>query len=182
MILRFASGAGDAERRAVLHELGKMEVPAEDAGDSLRLGAELDPEEALRLAAMPGVASIAAAPTATVTVRDTILDWIASATAVLGVLVVIAANFPPPLGGPADPLHTPATVRPAWPHLPIYAAEDLLPAWIPVSVVALTAGAIVLFWPLLGRRLAERAPRAHAALGVAVLASLVALAVVGVRR
>jgi len=115
-------------------------------------------------------------------VRDAILDWVAAATAVLGVLVLVAAKFPTPLGTPADPLRTPPTVRPAWPLLPVYAAEDLLPVWVPVSVVGLTAAAVLLLWPVLGRRLAERLPRAHAALGVAVLAGCVALAILGVRR
>ena len=63
MILRFVSGAAAPERGAVLAELRRLEVPAEEIEGAVRLGAELDPEEALRLAAMPGVLSIEAAPT-----------------------------------------------------------------------------------------------------------------------
>jgi len=182
MILRFVPGAAAPERGAVLAELQRLEVPAEEIEGAVRLGAELDPEEALRLAAMAGVLSIEAAPTATATVRESILDWIAAATAVLGVLVLVAANVPASLGAPADPLRTPAAVSPSWPLLPVYAAEDLLPPWVPVSVVVATGAAVLLLWPVLGRRLAEGRPRLHTALGVALLAGFVALTVMGVRR
>ena len=118
----------------------------------------------------------------TITMRESALRWVAAACVVLGVLVLAASNLPPGLGPPADPLHTPSDLRPPWPMLAWYALVDRAPAGFPVPILVVAACALLLLWPFLARRLADRRPGIHAAVGAAAILAGGALALLGLLR
>jgi hypothetical protein len=182
MILRFLPTAGGEERRAAGDLLEAMDVDARDMGEFLLLGRVLTEDEAARLGALPGVASVAPADPSTVTLRESLLRWTAAACLALGILVLLASNLPVGLGAPADPLRTPAGLRPPWPMLGWYALDDRLPPGAPFPLLVLLACAALLAWPFLARRLAERHAVLHAAVGLAALAAGIGLALLGAAR
>jgi hypothetical protein len=182
MILRFAPGATEEERGAVAAALESMDVEGEQVEDIVVLGRVLTEEEALGLAALPGVAAIAPSDPRALTVREELLRRTAAACLVLGVLTLVASNLPISLGPPADPLRTPAQLRPEWPMLAWYALVDRAPPWFPVAVLPLVGGLLLVAWPWVARRLAERRPRLHGALGGAALLAGVLLGVLEALR
>lgn len=180
MILRFQPGATEAEREAVRTALEGLGVAATPAEGILHLSRPLEAGEAVPLGAMPGVAALLLRDPRSPTLRELLLRWIGVSSLVVGLLVLMASLFPALLGGPPDPLRTPSTLLPSWPLLPWYAAIDRAPAWVPVTILPLVGAAVVLGWPLLARRFAERHARLHTALGVAVLLLAAALALLEV--
>ena len=91
----------------------------------------------------------------------------------LGVLTLLAANFPAPLGTPADPLRTPENLRSSWPLLPVHGLVERGPDWLPVSLLPALALAMIVMWPVLAGGLARRRPRWHTAIGLVVTACMV---------
>jgi hypothetical protein len=176
MRVRFLPGAGEAERRAVAATLADLGVPSDPEGDELRLHAWLAPEDAVSVAAMPGVRDVAGDDPNRTTLRDAMLRWLSGAALVMAVLTAIAANFPAVLGEAPDPLSTPETLRPPWPLMPWYAAVDSLPPWVPVTLMPLVALAVPFLWPLIARRFAEKRPDLHTLLGVVAIVTAVLLA------
>lgn len=176
MRVRFLPGAAAADREAVSAALSDLGVASEPEGDELRLLSWLQPEDAVAVAAMPGVRDVTGDDAHRTTQRDAMLRWLSGAALVMGVLTLVAANFPPDLGDAPDPLSTPETLRPPWPLLPWYAAADRAPAWLPVSLLPLAAVAIPFLWPFVGRRFAEKRPGLHTLLGVVAIVAAVLLA------
>lgn len=179
MILRFLPTATGDERAAVRAALDDLDVEAQELEEILILGRALQEEEAVRVAALPGVAAVTPSDPTTVTLREDILRKVAAACLVLGVLFLLGSNLPPGLGPPVDPLVTPSGIRPAWPMLAWHALEDRAPAGTPAGLLVLLGGVALVAWPFLGRRLAERKPGLHAAVGALALAAGAALAVLG---
>ncbi|MCK6480514.1 MAG: hypothetical protein HUU06_01025 [Planctomycetaceae bacterium] len=182
MILRFHAAAGEEERRALREDLDAQEVGYQDFGGFLVLDRELGAEEAIRAASFPGVSDVTPADPRLHTVRESFLRWTAATAMVVGILVLAAALLPSSLGPPADPLRTPGEIRPSWPMLAWHELEDRAPSWVPVPLLVLGASVLLLLWPFLARRLAERRPAIHAALGGILLALGAALAILGVAR
>jgi cytochrome b/b6/petD-like protein len=181
MRVRFAPDATRSQREAVLAALASRGLAASSDDGFVRVQG-LVADDALALAAMPGVVEIAPVEEPQATLREAIFTWTCGAATVLGVLVLFAANLAPTLGAPADPLRTPATLRPSWPLTPWYAAVDRAPSWVPVPLLFLVAAAVLFFWPNLARRFATEHPRLHALVGVAALALVAGLAVLEVTR
>ncbi len=182
MILRFDPSAPPGDRRAVAEALDALEVDVQDLDEVLVLGRALEEDEALRIAAMRGVAAVSPADAGTLTVREDLLRWVAAACFVLGILVLLASQLPVGLGPPADPLRTPPDLGPAWPMLAWYALADRAPAAVPVPLLVLAGGLLLLAWPFLARRLAERRPAVHAGIGALALLAGIVLAALGIRR
>ena len=177
MIVRLSASSTPAEREAVRAALGALGVQARLAEPDglLVLDRTLEEAHAVEVAAMPGVEEVAPATPWVPTVREAILDWVAAAAAVVGVLLLLAAAFPVELGAPADPASSPADVPPSWPALPIHAVGRRMPDWVPMPLAGLAGAVALLAWPLLARSFAERLPKLHTLVGVAVLAALLGL-------
>jgi hypothetical protein len=178
MRIVFVPGATSAQRDAVAGALRTRGVECESDDGGLSTAGDFDADDALALAAMPGVATIEPSAASTATVREAILAWAGGAATVLGILSIAAANLPANIGAHADPLRTPSPLRPSWPLLAWYAAVDKSPSWLPVPLFFVLAALLLFFWPDLARPLATKRPALHAALGVAALllvAGLVAL-------
>jgi hypothetical protein len=174
MIVRLTSNASDAERAAVRSAIAERGIGFSASAGEILLASPLADDAAVAVAAMPGVASVERSRGET-SVGEALLLWVAGATALLGGLVLLAANTPGSLGHRADPLRTPGALRPSWPLLPWYSAVDQAPAWLPISAVLVVAAVVLFLWPRLGRGLAERRPALHTALGVAVLLLVLSL-------
>ena len=181
MIVRFDPTASPQDRGAVAEALEALEVDFQELEEILLLGRALAEDEAVRVAAMRGVAAVTPADAATLTRREDLLRWFAAACLVVGALVLAASHLPVGLGPPADPLRTPGDLLPAWPMLAWNALVDRAPAGFPVPLLILAACLALLAWPFLAGRLAERRPAVHAAIGVAALLAGVGLALLGLR-
>lgn len=98
----------------------------------------------------------------------------------LALIVILAFVTKPPLGKPANPLVTPAGIKPEWYFLPVYQSLKYVPGWLGV----LGNGALVLFLlllPLLDRN-PERLPRRRKVatwVGIFIIASGVGLGILG---
>jgi len=182
VILRFSPGATDEERGAVAAAVEALGVPVTGSVGILVFGRPLAPEEALGIAALPGVAALLPEDPRAPTLREGLYRWTAASCLVLGLLVLLASHVPHQLAGPADPLRTPADLQPSWPLLAWYAFIDRAPGWVPVTLLPLLGTAVLLGWPWIAGRFADRRPRLHAALGVLALAAFAALAALGVAR
>ncbi len=169
MILRFSSTATREQRAAVERALRAADVRAVPADGALLLRDSLTLDEILTFAALPGVEELGTGTRAYSTLRVVSLGWLAAACSVLGLLTLIAANVPAPLGTPADPLRTPEMLRSSWPLLPVHGLVESSPDWLPVSLLPALALVALVLWPIVGGRLALRAPRLHTAFGVAAL-------------
>ena len=176
MRVRFSPGATAADRVAAADALSDLGVASVEESGELRLLAWLAPEDAVSVAAMPGVQDVTGDDPSRTTVRDSMLRWLSNAALAMAVLTAAAANFPAELGLPPDPLVTPEALRPPWPLLPWYAAVDRAPPWLPVVLLPLLAVAIPFLWPLIARRFAERRPGLHTLLGVVTIIAAVLLA------
>lgn len=182
MILRFGPDATLAQRDAVLAVLQKFSVRTTSEDGTLVLLDELEAGEAIEVAAMPGVAEIARLAPNQASLREALMHWVAGAATVIGVLAIVAANLSPTIGRPADPLRTPAALRPSWPLIPWYVAEDRAPRWVPVPLLLVLAALVLFFWPRIGRRIAETRPALHTLIGVAALAGVLGLVALEVAR
>jgi hypothetical protein len=182
MILRFSAAATLSDRahvERVLRANGTRAVPSEGG---LLLRNTLTREQIVTLAALPGVEGIAPGGRTYSTLRVLALGWTSAACGVLGLLIIIAANFPAPLGTPADPLRTPADLQSSWPLLPLHALVEHGPDWLPVSVLPALVLTLLVGWPLIGGGLAAKSPRVHNAIGAAVILTAAALAMFEVMR
>lgn len=175
MRVRFTATATEAERDAASAALTDMGVAHQREGAEIHVLSWLQQEDAVAVAAMPGVAEISGEDPNRTTRRDAILRWMSGAALVMGVLTLAAANFPAVLGEPADALVTPPSVRPPWPILPWYAVVDRAPGWFPVALVPILALAIPFLWPVVGRRFAEKRPGVHTLVGVVAIVVVVLL-------
>lgn len=182
MILRFSSTATDAERTALKDDLDARDVEYQDFGSFLMLDRELAAAEAIRAASFPGVSDLTPANPRLHTVRESFLRWTAATAMVVGILVLAASLLPSSLGPPVDPLRTPGDLRPPWPMLAWHTLDDRAPGWVPVPLLVLAGSLLLLAWPFLAGRLAERRPALHAAAGAVFLALGIALAALGVAR
>jgi len=171
--VRFVAGAGDADRRAVVARLNALDVACRDDAAGVSADAVLDDEDALEIAKMPGVCAVATGAGAR---RERALAWLGGAAATIGVMAIVAANVPSRLGASPDPARAIDGVRPPWPLLPWFAATEIVPDWVPTRLLLVLAAAALFAWPTIGRRLAERRPWLHAALGAAALALVAGLA------
>ncbi len=77
---------------------------------------------------------------------------------VLGALCSLALLFPGQVGEPADPLHTPAGIKPEWYFLPAYQMLKYVPEAVGVMVPPLFL-LLLLLWPFLLDRSPERHPK-----------------------
>ncbi|MCE9638099.1 MAG: hypothetical protein K8T90_20550 [Planctomycetes bacterium] len=175
MRVRFVVGAPEAELLAVSAALSDLGVLSQREGDELHLTSWLQHDDAVAIAAMPGVRDISGEDPNRITRRDAILRWLSGAALVMAVLTLAAANLPAVLGEPADALVTPSSVRPPWPLLPWYAVVDRAPAWFPVALVPMLAITLPFLWPVVGRRFAERRPGIHTLVGVVAIVVVVLL-------
>lgn len=176
MILRFLPDATEEQRAAVLSALDRLDVEERVMAGMLLLDRDLSDEESVLVASMPGVESLSLSDPATVTVRENFLRWTAASALVLGILVLIAANLPSHLGPPADPLVTPGDLHPAWPMMAWYTLVNRLPGAVPVPLFILLAAVLLVAWPFLARKLAEKSPVLHGLVGAAVLVTGAVLA------
>ena len=182
MILRFSATSTSAERLALKDDLDAQELAYQDFGAFLILDRELGAAEAIRAASYAGVSDLTPADPRLHTVRESFLRWTAATAMVVGILVLTASLLPSSLGPPADPLRTPGDLGPSWPMLAWYALDDRAPAWVPVPLLVLAASLVLLLWPFIAGKLADRKPAAHAAVGAIFLALGAGLAVLGVMR
>jgi len=100
---------------------------------------------------------------------------------VMGVLTSLAILYPAHLGVPADPLSTPAGIKPEWYFLPAYQLLKYVPEAIGVLVPPLLFGLLFLL-PFLLDRSKERHPRRRLraiGIGGCVLALVVLLGLLG---
>ena len=93
---------------------------------------------------------------------------------VIGVLLTLALLSPPHLGDPADPLSTPAGIKPEWYFLPAYQLLKYVPEIIGVQVPPLLLLGLILL-PLLIDRSPERraSRRTRVVFGAAAVTALV---------
>ena len=102
------------------------------------------------------------------------------AYAALALIVLLAVVTKPTLGKPANPLVTPAGIKPEWYFLPVYQSLKYVPGWLGV----LGNNAFLLFLlllPLLDRN-PERHPRRRklaTAIGIVIIAGGIGLGVLG---
>lgn len=182
MRVRFTEAATLAECEAVTAALEAAGVEVSTDSGSFVLRGALDEKLAVEIASMPGVERLEPNPPGLPTVHEAILDWIAGAIVIVGVLVILASNFAAPLGERADPLRTPDMLRPSWPLLTWYSAVDRAPSWVPVPLLFAAAAVVLLFWPSIARRFAERHAVLHTALGLVALLLAATLAAAEVMR
>lgn len=182
MIVRFHETATELERVAVERAAAKHVRVVGQRKNLVLLEAPLVDEEAIAIAAMPGVAEIRRGHAGLVTVGDTLIAWVAAGSLVLGLLILFAAQFPAELGTAVNPQQTPANLHPVWPLIPWFEAIERMPAWMPVTLLPLLVSLVMLGWPILGRNLATRRPALHTALGIFVLAVVFAAGWLGVMR
>jgi hypothetical protein len=182
MMLRFTENATTHEREAVAAAAARREVGATATPGGLILEGAVADEDILLLAAMPGVAEIGPDAHGPETVFEAVLGWVAGAATVFGLLAIVASNLPATVGLKADPLRTPGVLRPSWPLYPWYSAVDRAPSWVPVPFLFVLALFVLLFWPNLARRVAEKSPLLHTVLGVAALLAVAGLVALEVAR
>ncbi|MBI3751827.1 MAG: cytochrome bc complex cytochrome b subunit [Chloroflexi bacterium] len=109
-----------------------------------------------------------------------VLDEVIAWAAVLAVLVVLASVWPAGLEDKADPLVTPAHIKPEWYFLGVYQLLKVVPRTIGVVGPILAVG-VLLVLPFLDRNPAVAKRKRPIALGLAFLtiAGLVALTIWG---
>ena len=102
------------------------------------------------------------------------------AVAAIGLLVILAVFSKPHLGPAANPLVTPAGIKPEWYFLPVYQSLKYVPGWLGV----IGNGAFVLFLVMLP--LIDRSPERHPArrkvavwVGIFIVAAGIGLGILG---
>ncbi len=153
------------------------------AGDAAAAGLEQAPSA-------PDSAAPGSAPAVTATAAEPerlrpfwpnyILDEVIAWYAVIAILVVLASVFPAGLEPKADPLSTPAHIKPEWYFLFLYELLKMVPRIVGVLAPILGLGVVILL-PVLDRNPDTRArKRPFALLGITlILAGVVALTYVG---
>lgn len=181
-MLRYTENATTHEREAVAAAAARRDIEATATPGGLVLLGAVAAEDVLLLAAMPGVAEVGPDAQGPDTVFDAVLGWVTGAATVLGLLALVASNLPATVGVKADPLRTPGVLRPSWPLLAWYSAVDRAPSWLPVPLLFVVALVALLFWPNIGRRIAESKPGLHTAIGAAAILALAGLVALEVSR
>jgi quinol-cytochrome oxidoreductase complex cytochrome b subunit len=113
---------------------------------------------------------------------DYLLDELIAWYVILAALVVLASLFPAGLEDKADPLLTPAHIKPEWYFLGVYELLKLVPRTVGVVAPIVLVGVVVVL-PLLDRNPEVRARRRPIAIGLAsvLLIGLVWLTISGFR-
>jgi cytochrome b6-f complex subunit 4 len=111
---------------------------------------------------------------------DYVLDEMIAWYVALGGLIVLASLFPTGLEEPADPLNTPAHIKPEWFFLFLYQFFKIVPRTIGV-LMPIVAGVILLLVPLLDRspKRAYRERIVPISIGIVVLIILTVLTIWG---
>jgi hypothetical protein len=182
MILRLRPGASPVEREALLRALAAAEISWREDGDLLHLGEGAHPADAVAFATHPAVAAVDPAGSPEPGLAECFLRRAESLCLLLGLLAIAASLLPGRLGPPADPARMPEDPGTPWPLAAWAALEERAPAALPVPLLVAGFGLGLLLWPLLARRLAERRPGLHAAIGVAALAVGAILGYLGMAR
>ncbi len=109
-----------------------------------------------------------------------VLDEVIAWAAVLGVLVVLASVLPAGLEDKADPLVTPAHIKPEWYFLSVYQILKIVPKTIGILAPIIAIG-LLLFLPFLDRNpeVAKRKRPVAILLGVVSIVGLIALTIWG---
>ena len=110
-----------------------------------------------------------------------ILDELVAWYVLLAILVVLASMFPAGLEQQANPLETPAHIKPEWYYLGVYQLLKLVPIKVVGILIPIVGIALLVVWPFLDRSPEVLARRRKVVVGVAtlVLVGLVVLTVVG---
>jgi quinol-cytochrome oxidoreductase complex cytochrome b subunit len=93
----------------------------------------------------------------------------------LGVLLTLVILWPPEIGRKADPLNTPAHIKPEWYFLPTYQLLKYFPELLGI-VVAFLPPVLLVLWPFLDRSPERRPGRRPVSLTLGIAAVVVALA------
>ncbi len=111
---------------------------------------------------------------------DYILDEVIAWYVALGLLIVLASLLPAGLEEQADPLSTPAHVKPEWYFLALYQALKFVPRVVGVIAPAV-AVTLLLLVPFIdrGRSRAARSRWAAIAVGVVTVIVIIALTIWG---
>jgi quinol-cytochrome oxidoreductase complex cytochrome b subunit len=109
-----------------------------------------------------------------------IMDEVVAWYVILAILVVLASIFPAGLEEQANPLETPAHIKPEWYYLAVYQLLKILPRTIAVMAPIIGIG-ILIVWPFLDRSPEVLARRRKVVVGAAtfVLVAMVVLTVFG---
>ncbi len=109
-----------------------------------------------------------------------LLDEIVAWYALLAILVVLASLFPAGLEEQANPLETPAHIKPEWYYLAVYQLLKIIPRTIAV-LAPIIAIAVLIAWPFLDRSPEVLARRRKVVVGGAtlVLIAMIVLTVYG---
>jgi len=103
-----------------------------------------------------------------------ILDEFIAWFVVLAVLVILASVFPAGLEDKANPLETPAHVKPEWYFLSVYELLKHVPRIVGIALPGI-ALAILALWPLIDRNPEVRARRRPLAIVLGLLAVLITI-------
>jgi quinol-cytochrome oxidoreductase complex cytochrome b subunit len=79
-----------------------------------------------------------------------LLDEVVAWYVILAILVVLASVFPAGLEGQANPLETPAHIKPEWYYLAVYQLLKIIPRTIAVMAPIIGIG-LLIAWPFLDR-------------------------------
>ena len=98
----------------------------------------------------------------------------------LAFLLTLVILWPPEVGEKADPLNTPAGIKPEWYFLPTYQMLKYFPALLGL-LVSMLPPLLLLFWPLLDRSPERRLRKrpVSAALGIGAIAIAVVMGLLG---
>ena len=110
-----------------------------------------------------------------------ILDELVAWYVLLAILVVLASLFPAGLEAQANPLETPAHIKPEWYYLGVYELLKLVPVKVIGIMLPIVGIAVLVFLPFLDRSPEVLARRRKVVVGVAtlILLALVFLTVFG---
>jgi quinol-cytochrome oxidoreductase complex cytochrome b subunit len=110
-----------------------------------------------------------------------LLDELVAWYVLLAILVVLASLFPAGLEEQANPLQTPAHIKPEWYYLGVYQLLKLVPVKVLGILAPIVGVAILVVWPFLDRSPEVLVRRRKLVVGGAtlVLLALVALTVMG---
>lgn len=110
-----------------------------------------------------------------------LIDEMVAWYVVLAILVVLASLFPAGLEAQANPLQTPAHIKPEWYYLGVYELLKLVPVKVIGILIPIAAIGLLVVWPFLDRSPEVLVRRRKVVVGVATLmvVGLLALTVRG---
>ena len=103
---------------------------------------------------------------------------------VAGIVLFLATLIPVPMGSPADPLKTPAGIKPEWYFLSVYQILKYVPKTVGIFLTFLVFTPILMFFPFFYKRITawrygRLALHTIVALGVFLAVFLASLAYLG---